>query len=80
MRSYRYLTTQFTFHFVSIPADHILPFGMKDNFWDMGNTGPCGPCTEIHYSHVAGNASHLVNAGVPDVIELWNIVFILYNR
>lgn len=69
---------------IGVSPDRVLPFGSKDNFWEMGNTGPCGPCTEIHYSHVTmgdgETASHLVNAGLSDVIELWNLVFVQYNR
>jgi alanyl-tRNA synthetase len=69
-----------------ISADRILLGNKKDNFWEMGDTGPCGPCTEIHVDsrpdeerkQVDGKT--LVNADHPQVIEIWNNVFIQYNR
>ena len=69
-----------------IPADRILNFGKKDNFWEMGEQGPCGPCSEIHIDlrseeekkKVPGK--DLVNKDHPKVVELWNLVFIQYNR
>jgi alanyl-tRNA synthetase len=69
-----------------IDEDRILFFGKKDNFWEMGDTGPCGPCTEIHVDcrpdeerkRVDGKT--LVNNDHPQVIEIWNNVFIQYNR
>lgn len=64
-----------------LPETHIHRFDEKDNFWEMGDTGPCGPCTEIHFDRTPDlSGGPLVNAGVPEVIEIWNNVFIQYNR
>lgn len=69
-----------------LPEERILPGNKKDNFWEMGDTGPCGPCTEIHIDirndeeRKAIPGYRMVNAGHPQVIEIWNLVFIQYNR
>ena len=52
------------------PPGHVLPFGSKDNFWEMGDTGPCGPCSEIHFDRLVNrDAASLVNSNDPTCIE-----------
>jgi alanyl-tRNA synthetase len=63
--------------------DRVLRFGRKDNFWQMGDTGPCGPCSEIHYfrgEEMSQNVAALVNGEGDDTMEIWNLVFMQYNR
>src|SRR5262249_14115451 len=60
---------------------HIHKGNKKDNFWEMGDTGPCGPCTEIHIDRTPDKrGGALVNKGTEDIIEIWNLVFIQFNR
>ncbi|MBB5394190.1 alanine--tRNA ligase [Mucilaginibacter sp. AK015] len=69
-----------------VPEDRILPGNKKDNFWEMGETGPCGPCSEIHFDSRPDNernqvsGASLVNADHDQVIEIWNNVFMQFNR
>jgi alanyl-tRNA synthetase len=64
-----------------IDPSHVHRFGKKDNFWMMGDTGPCGPCSEIHIDRTPDKSGRkLVNKGDARVIEIWNLVFIQYNR
>ncbi len=69
-----------------LPPERVLPGDTKDNFWEMGDTGPCGPCSELHYDgrddedRAAVDGASLVNQDNPEVIEIWNLVFIQFDR
>ncbi len=69
-----------------LPEDRILNGNKEDNFWEMGETGPCGPCSEIHFDNRTDserekvNGADLVNEDHPQVIEIWNLVFMQYSR
>jgi len=69
---------------VGAPRDRILRFGEEDNFWSMGEVGPCGPCSEIHFDRgddpMADGRALLVNGDGDDIIEIWNLVFMQYER
>ena len=66
---------------VGVLPNHIHLGNAKDNFWEMGNTGPCGPCTEVHYDSTPDfSGANLVNQSSDKVVEIWNLVFIQFNR
>ncbi|MGE5414834.1 MAG: alanine--tRNA ligase [Syntrophomonadaceae bacterium] len=66
-----------------LPASRVLRFGEKENFWAMGDTGPCGPCSELHYfrgAALSANTAALVNGPGDDTLEIWNLVFMQFER
>ncbi|MCY3871959.1 MAG: alanine--tRNA ligase [Gemmatimonadetes bacterium] len=65
-----------------LPANRVLRLGKKDNFWEMGNTGPCGPCSEIHFylGDDPAKQDAVPDVDAEDYVEIWNLVFIQYNR
>ena len=66
-----------------LPAERVLRLGKADNFWQMGETGPCGPCSEVHY-YLGDDPASWFRVGAdldgPDTVEIWNLVFIQFNR
>jgi len=65
--------TREVWRMLGVPENRIVPLGMEDNFWEMGLSGPCGPCTEIHYNHTG-------EGGLAGATEVWNIVFMQFDR
>ena len=66
----------------TFPADRVVRLGSKDNFWEMGETGPCGPCSEIHYflgDDIGLQSAELLRRDSGDFVEIWNLVFIQFN-